>query len=127
VVVVLWEHGGWGAGSAKLAAQVIQAYVDKQRRLENNVLQVEAQPAPQQPQAQPSADNAPKKTPAAKPTEVGAVWSDPAAPDQLGGRPLKAAIREAAKLPPSARAGHFFVQNGRLEQMTLVSAPGGRP
>ncbi len=34
VVVVLWEHGGWGAGSAKLAAQVIQAYVDKQRRLD---------------------------------------------------------------------------------------------
>lgn len=38
VVAVLWEHGGWGAGSAHLAAQVIEAYVNKQRRLENNLL-----------------------------------------------------------------------------------------
>jgi len=33
----LWEHGGWGAGSAQLAAKVIEAYVDKQRRLEHNL------------------------------------------------------------------------------------------
>ena len=37
VVAVLWENGDWGANSAKLAAQVIEAYVNKQRRLANNV------------------------------------------------------------------------------------------
>jgi penicillin-binding protein 2 len=31
VVAVLWEHGYWGNNSAKLAAQVINAYVTKQR------------------------------------------------------------------------------------------------
>ena len=37
VVVVLAEHGGWGAGSAPVAAQIIEAFVDKQRRLDNNL------------------------------------------------------------------------------------------
>jgi hypothetical protein len=37
VVVILWEHGGWGAGSAQMAAQVIEAYVNKQRRLNHNL------------------------------------------------------------------------------------------
>lgn len=37
VVAVLWEHGYWGNNSAKLAAQVITAFVDKQRRLAGNL------------------------------------------------------------------------------------------
>jgi len=37
VVAVLWEHGGWGAGSAPVAAQVINAFVTKQRRRANNI------------------------------------------------------------------------------------------
>lgn len=37
VVAVLWEHGGWGAGSAPVAAQVINAFVTKQRKRENNI------------------------------------------------------------------------------------------
>jgi penicillin-binding protein 2 len=37
VVAVLWEHGGWGAGSAPMAAQVINAFVSKQRKQQNNV------------------------------------------------------------------------------------------
>jgi penicillin-binding protein 2 len=37
VVAVLWEHGGWGAGSAPLAAQVINAFVTKQRKRDNNL------------------------------------------------------------------------------------------
>ena len=36
-VAVLWEHGGWGAGSAPVAAQIINAYVTKQRKRENNI------------------------------------------------------------------------------------------
>jgi penicillin-binding protein 2 len=37
VVAVLWEHGGWGAGSAPVAAQIINAFVTKQRKRENNI------------------------------------------------------------------------------------------
>ena len=37
VVAVLWEHGGWGAGSAPVAAQVINAFVTKQRKQANNI------------------------------------------------------------------------------------------
>jgi penicillin-binding protein 2 len=53
VVAVLWEHGNWGNNSAKLAAQVISAYVNKQRARSGNVLKVgEApKPAPDAPQA----------------------------------------------------------------------------
>jgi penicillin-binding protein 2 len=60
VVVVLWEHGGWGAGSAHLAAQVIETFVDKQRRLQHNL------PAPP-----------------AQAVEVGAVYSAPGEQDAI--------------------------------------------
>ena len=36
-VVILWEGGSEGYLSARLAAQVIEAYVDKQRRMANNL------------------------------------------------------------------------------------------
>ena len=63
-VVVLVEHGGWGAeASAPLAARVIEAFVDKQRRLDNNLQEA--------------------TTPANK-VEVGAVWSEQ--PEQVARR-----------------------------------------
>jgi penicillin-binding protein 2 len=37
VVAVLWEHGNWGNNSAKLAAQIIDVYVNKQRKRDNNI------------------------------------------------------------------------------------------
>jgi penicillin-binding protein 2 len=37
VVAVLWEHGNWGNNSAKLAAQVIDAFVTKQRAKAGNL------------------------------------------------------------------------------------------
>ena len=37
VVAVLWEHGDQGANSAKLAAQVINTYVTKQRKAAGNI------------------------------------------------------------------------------------------
>ncbi len=47
VVAVLWEHGNWGNNSAKLAAQVISAYVNKQRERQGNLMKVAATaPAP---------------------------------------------------------------------------------
>jgi penicillin-binding protein 2 len=54
-VAVLWEHGGWGAGSAPVAAQVINAFVTKQRKRENNI-KIAATPAPApSPTGQPTA------------------------------------------------------------------------
>lgn len=47
IVVVLWQHGGWGAGCARIAARVIDAYVTEQRRLHENLQEVAA-PAPAQ-------------------------------------------------------------------------------
>ena len=76
VVAVLWEHGGWGAGSAHLAAQVIETFVDKQRRLQHNL------PAP-----------------AAQQVEVGAVYSAPGEQDPT----IKAG--EKPKLKPTASIG----------------------
>ena len=89
-VVVLNEHGGWGAeAAAPIAARVIEAYVDKQRRLDHNLVA----------QGQ-------------KQIQVGALWSNPAAPDALGGKPVPAAILPGQKNNPelaSVRGGHFSV------------------
>jgi penicillin-binding protein 2 len=132
VVAVLWEHGGWGAGSAKLAAQIIQAYVDKQRLQEHNVLQVEAQPKPEAATGQASADSPARKTAPAKPTEVGAIWSDPADPDAMGGRRVKATRPQDAKRLASVRAGRFFLRDvsadgiGDPKATQLAVVEGGR-
>ncbi len=102
VVVVLWEHGGWGAGSAHLAAQVIETFVDKQRRLEHNL------PAP---------------APSAPVVEVGAVFSAPGEKDGVvkpGTRPTARSLgtptgpgEKPAPLESSPTAsmqgGHFWV------------------
>ena len=57
VVAVLWEHGNWGNNSAKLAAQVIDAYVNKQRKRDNNIRVAET----------PKPEPTPAATAAAKP------------------------------------------------------------
>jgi penicillin-binding protein 2 len=46
VVAVLWEHGYWGNNSAKLASQIIDAFVTKQRRAEHNLRIANAPIAP---------------------------------------------------------------------------------
>jgi penicillin-binding protein 2 len=48
VVAVLWMHGGWGRGSSLIAARVIEAYVNKQRKADHNVLEVDKQHTAQQ-------------------------------------------------------------------------------
>jgi penicillin-binding protein 2 len=59
-VVVLQEHGDFGSGSAKLAAQIVTAYVNKKRKQDGNLmLQADTKQAP---------------------VEMGAVWSAPEAP-----------------------------------------------
>ncbi len=56
-VAVLWEHGYWGNNSAKLASQIIDAFVEKQRRQAGNLMKVAETPkqAPVEPVAAPSA------------------------------------------------------------------------
>ena len=125
VVAVLWEHGGWGAGSAKLAAEIIQTYVDKQRRLENNVVQVEAQPKPPTPHGQPTAVAPEKKATSTKPTEVGAIWSDPSDPNAMGGRRVKARRPQDAKQLASLRAGRFFVDEAADDRAARPVVLGG--
>jgi penicillin-binding protein 2 len=49
VVAVIFEHGEWGKYAAKLAAQVIETYVDKQREREHNVRMVEVAAPVKQP------------------------------------------------------------------------------
>ncbi|HEY4010596.1 MAG TPA: penicillin-binding transpeptidase domain-containing protein, partial [Acidobacteriaceae bacterium] len=51
VVAVLWEHGNWGNNSAKLAAQVINAYITKQRTRSGNLMKVAEAPHKSQPPA----------------------------------------------------------------------------
>jgi penicillin-binding protein 2 len=90
VVAVLWQGGGWGAGSAHLAAEVIEAYVNKQRRLAHNLLveKPAAPPAPagempSTPDTKPAAASKPQDTarlhaPQHSHTEMLAFWSNPA-------------------------------------------------
>ncbi len=98
-VVVLQEHGDWGAGSAKLAAQVVTAYVNKKRKQENNLLL--------------QADKTPK------PVEMGALWSTPETPagrnaaghqaGMGGGRFLVAADARPVRAKSNLAAGPRFV------------------
>ncbi len=65
VVAVLWENGDWGSNSAKLAARVIEAFVNKQRTRANNlreVAQVTPPPAPLQGSRPLTAATAPSAT-----------------------------------------------------------------
>ncbi len=77
VVAVLWEHGNWGNNSAKLAAQVINAYITKQRTRAGNLMKVAeapkageaAKPGSDTQAARPTATNAtPSSTSAAQPS-----------------------------------------------------------
>jgi penicillin-binding protein 2 len=53
VVAVLWQNGGFSYYPARIGAQIVSAYVEKKRRLENNLLPVKA----------------------ASPVEVSAIWT----------------------------------------------------
>ncbi len=59
VVAVLWENGNWGNNSAKLAAQVINTFVEKQRKRDNN-LRIADTPQPAKPEPTPAASSTAK-------------------------------------------------------------------
>ena len=63
VVAVLWENGDWGSNSAKLAAQVVTAFVDKQRKRGNNLRMAETKPAVPAPPPEKPSDAAPAALP----------------------------------------------------------------
>jgi len=86
-IVVLQEHGDWGANSAHIAQAVVTTYVNKQRRRDHNLLQ-----------------QAGSKTP----VEVGAVWSAPAAPD-----PGQKHVSEGDVL----HAGHYVIDAAQTAQV----------
>ena len=66
VVAVLWEHGNWGNNSAKLASQIIDAYVNKQRKRDNNI-RIATTPESVKPETSPAAPSTPKtSTPSAE-------------------------------------------------------------
>ncbi len=134
VVCVLFEGGEHGKLAGRLAAQVIEAFVNKQRKMDRNVIEVKA--APVAPAANPGAH--PQTTgaaPAAKPkpkgtVDVGAFWSDPAEPEALGGKQLTnkdAGLAGLAPLP-ALRGGHFFlpVKRAATSAAPPVVATGGQ-
>ena len=152
VVSVLWEHGGWGNGSAHLAAEVIQAYVNKQRKIDNNVIEVKkvvpatpaapatnpaqgAKAVPAVPVKQQNTTTQPAKT-KAKPDaakdvsaldgsiDVGAIWSNPAASGMVGGRTVsaKSAGLDEPSLGP-LNAGHFLLTLKPPSQKRYVGHP----
>ena len=84
-VVVLVEHGGWGAdAAAPVAARVIEAFVDKQRRLDNNLQEAKV----------------PSKV------EVGAVWSEKPEAVASPEKTTTAAVKDPI---PAMKGGHFTV------------------
>ena len=84
VVAVLWEHGNWGNNSAKLAAQVISAFVNKQRARSGNLMKV-AETA--KPADQPSGkDTAMPATPDVDAVKAKAAADDASGPVPAGGR-----------------------------------------
>ncbi len=93
VVTVLCEHGGWGAeASAPVAAQVVNAFVTKQRKTAGN-LRIETVSAPAAPQT------APAPAPTAKATALPAKpapASTPTAPTALMYLPSKPVIATPA-------------------------------
>lgn len=70
VIAVLWEHGEFSYYPARLGARIVAAYVEKQRRLQNNLM--------------------PVKAPSPPPVEVGAVWT---APNPASGTPGEPATK----------------------------------
>ena len=58
-VAVLWEHGYWGNNSAKLASQVIDAFVTKRRKAAGNLRVADGNESPAKREAAPATAAAP--------------------------------------------------------------------
>jgi penicillin-binding protein 2 len=84
VVCVLWQNGEFSYYPARIGAEVVSAYVAKQRRLANNLVLPPKKPAP---------------------VEMGAMWTSP--------NP-NAVVGNKQGSPDQVQAGNFLVQNGKI-------------
>ncbi len=87
VVAVLWQNGQFSYYPARIGAKVVSAYVEKQRRIANNLV--------------------PSKQPAPAPVEVGALWSEPMPSSSRG---AQADASQAQRL----QTGRFLVDHGEI-------------
>jgi penicillin-binding protein 2 len=102
VIAVLWQNGNKSFYPARIGAKIVSAYVEKQRRIANNL--------------------APPKT-AAAPAEMAAVWTVPGKPDGI--HALSADQQTAGE---RVQAGNFLVQNGEVvAKAASAPSPGVRP
>jgi penicillin-binding protein 2 len=85
VVAVLWQNGNKSWFAARIGAKVVSAYVEKQRRLANNLVQ-------------------PKVVP---PAEMSAVWTAPVAGSDLS--TAKSGVQRVG-----LESGRFLVKNGDI-------------
>jgi hypothetical protein len=94
VVAVLWQNGNKSWFAARIGARLVSAYVEKQRRLANNLQ--------------------PQKAAAPRPVEVGALWTTPnpnSKADQAGEPETK------------MHTGKFYVgENGKVTGATEMTA-----
>ena len=101
VVAVLWQNGEFSYYPARIGAKVVSAYVEKQRRLANNLQPVKA----------------------AAPVEMGAVWTVPGPASGSGANPANQDGN-----PARMQAGHFLVQNGQIVARAIPETrSGARP
>ncbi|WP_158748224.1 penicillin-binding protein 2 [Acidobacterium sp. S8] len=95
VVCILFEAGEHGKLAGRLAARVIAAYVNKQRRLENNLI---------------------AKTP--NKVDVGAIWDNPSQPKIFGGKQVVKPQGDQAEM----WGGHFYLTMPPVKTSTLATA-----
>ena len=103
VVAVLWQDGEFSYYPARIAGKVVEAFVDKKRRLAGNLPQQKAAP----------------------PVEVGAVWTTPDLPTRAGTQP-GAKNTASAGTRGQIHSGHFFVQNGQIMAADPADTQTGR-
>ena len=98
VVAVLWQNGEFSYYPARIGAQVVEAYVNKKRRLANNL--------PPEKAAAPT-----------KPVEVGAVWTEPGSKTSANGT-----------VPARLQSGRFYVDgHGIVAQNNAGAKPAPKP
>ena len=102
VVVVLWENGEFSYYPARLGAEVVSAYVTKQRRLAHNL------------QATAPAANAP--------AEVGAVWTTPSPDGKSDRLHTGRFLVQDGKILAQVTPPHRAARSARKPQVASVHA-----
>jgi penicillin-binding protein 2 len=104
VIAVLQEHGDWGSGSALIAQKIAIAYVNKQRKLQNNIVTQPAAPRP-------------------APDSSAANRTGPQPGEHAGPQPRTPSGDQAAGSKTVAMAGIWSVPNRRATRGGTASSP----